>query len=201
MEQISPFQALHTGLTLVYGPAGTGKTTLLMQVLAPYLAQGKKALIIDTEQGFSIQRLKQVVGGDDSWTDRLFIVPIKNFQEQEERIRWLVDHASVFDFIGIDTLGAQYRKAVAQDVRGISAQLRMQGRILQQLAKQKPVVVTNQVYGGVSGESTTYSVGGKELVKIFDRVIELKNEPRIFCEHRPQPARKQFTINDAGLFF
>ncbi|MBT6023470.1 AAA family ATPase, partial [Candidatus Woesearchaeota archaeon] len=49
------------GLFLVYGKAGVGKTTFLMELLNH--TKGK-AFIIDSENGFSIDRFKQISDKD-----------------------------------------------------------------------------------------------------------------------------------------
>ena len=49
-------------ITTLYGPAGSGKTNLCLIAAANLASQGKKVIFIDTEGGFSIERLKQIAG-------------------------------------------------------------------------------------------------------------------------------------------
>ena len=50
---------LDKGLFLVYGKAGTGKTTFMMEAIKQISG---KAFILDSEGGFSIDRFKQIAG-------------------------------------------------------------------------------------------------------------------------------------------
>ena len=47
-------------ITTVYGSAGTGKTTLCVMSTIKCALDGKKVIFVDTEGGFSIERLKQL---------------------------------------------------------------------------------------------------------------------------------------------
>ena len=47
-------------ITTVYGPPGSGKSTLCFQYVVAALQQGKQVIYIDTEGGFSVERLHQM---------------------------------------------------------------------------------------------------------------------------------------------
>ena len=47
-------------ISVIFGPAATGKTTLCMLAALATAKSGKKILFIDTENGFSVERLKQM---------------------------------------------------------------------------------------------------------------------------------------------
>jgi len=48
-------------ITTIYGPAGAGKTNLALLASVGIAKQGKKVIFIDTEGGFSVSRLKQIL--------------------------------------------------------------------------------------------------------------------------------------------
>ena len=49
-------------VTCIYGPAASGKTTLALMACVEAAKEGKKVLFIDTEEGFSVDRFKQISG-------------------------------------------------------------------------------------------------------------------------------------------
>ena len=51
-------------IKLIYGPAAAGKTTYCLLTSISMAKKGKKVMFIDTENGFSIERLKQLCGPD-----------------------------------------------------------------------------------------------------------------------------------------
>ena len=78
-------------ITTIYGPAGTGKTNLCMMCLAN---QQKKTIYIDTDGGFSVERLKQVCKDYKEVLKRILFLRPVNFDEQKrvfERLKKLVN--------------------------------------------------------------------------------------------------------------
>jgi len=187
------------GLNLIYGPGATGKTTLLMQIIANYLKEKKRCLILDTEDGFSVERLLQILENKKELLDYLFLIKVKDLKELEEKISWVVDNSDKFSFIGIDSLGSPYRKGLNEDVKNTLIKMEMKCRILKQLSKEKPIIITNQVYSDFKGG--VFPVGGKRIINFFDKIIELRKDPRIFVEHKPEENRRSFVIEDSGLRF
>ena len=47
-------------ITTIFGPAGSGKTVLCMLCAINAVRNGKKVIYIDTENNFSVERLKQI---------------------------------------------------------------------------------------------------------------------------------------------
>ena len=52
-------------VTVIYGGAGSGKTNLCLLAAVSQARKGKKIIFIDTEGGFSVERVKQLVGEKD----------------------------------------------------------------------------------------------------------------------------------------
>ena len=93
------------GINLVYGESATGKTTLVMQEALKEAKENKKIAFIDTENSFSIERIKQMDNNYSELIKKIFLFKPKNFLEQHELIKKL----SKFDMIVIDTIGNHYR--------------------------------------------------------------------------------------------
>ena len=55
-------------VTTIYGPSGSGKTNLCIVAIANVAKDDKKVLFLDTEGGFSVERIKQI---DDNYENIL----------------------------------------------------------------------------------------------------------------------------------
>ena len=53
----------HDIVTTLYGPSGSGKTNLCIIAAVKVAESGGKVIFVDTEGGFSVERVKQIVGG------------------------------------------------------------------------------------------------------------------------------------------
>ena len=117
------------GVNLVYGESATGKTTLAMQESLKEAKENKKIAFIDTENSFSIDRLKQMNNSYNELIKKIFLFKPKDFIEQHELIKKL----SKFDFIVIDTIGSFYRIELKENLYAANARLNKQLRILKEL--------------------------------------------------------------------
>jgi len=52
-------------ITMTAGPPASGKTNLVLLAACSMAKKGGKVIFIDTEGGFSVERVKQVVGGEN----------------------------------------------------------------------------------------------------------------------------------------
>jgi len=53
-------------ITTIYGPAGSGKSNFCLMACASVAKKNGKVIFIDTEGGFSLERLKQIANLDNS---------------------------------------------------------------------------------------------------------------------------------------
>src|SRR5208283_1710617 len=51
-----------SGITSIYGEAGTGKTTIALQITRQTAMQGLKVLYVDSDRSFTQQRFQQITG-------------------------------------------------------------------------------------------------------------------------------------------
>ena len=73
-------------ITMIAGSAGSGKTNFCMLAACSQAKKGSKAIFIDTEGGFSIERAKQIVGTENLGEilgNILLLNPTK-FEEQKK---------------------------------------------------------------------------------------------------------------------
>ncbi len=135
-------------LTQIYGAFATGKTTLAMQI--GMLNKGK-VIYIDTEGGFSPERLKLMAekrGIDPEETLQKFIIfEPHDFREQKRvisKLKTIVDNR--FALIVVDSVTSHYR--IEKDRQSLNVELGKQLQVLLWLARKYNIaaIVINQVY-------------------------------------------------------
>ena len=76
-------------ITTIYGPGGSGKTNLCVLVAVSQAKKGNKVIYVDTEWGFSIDRVKQILGEKEKLEEvlkNIFLLKPNSFEE-----RWTYD--------------------------------------------------------------------------------------------------------------
>ena len=184
------------GLFLVYGKAGVGKTTFLMELLNH--TKGK-AFIIDSENGFSIDRFKQI-SGKDVELDGLFVTKPKDFDDQTKMISNILENEELFDFIGLDTIGKFYRQASKVDRSKANNELARQMRILKEISRKKPVVVCNQVYQNIN-KNKVEPLGRNYVTKWCDHIIFLDEVNEVRSMKVSDTDSVNFSIGEKGFVF
>ena len=71
-------------ITTIFGPAGSGKTNLCLIAAICTVLNKKKVIFIDTEGGFSIERVKQLCPGNDNILDKILVFNPTTFEEQKK---------------------------------------------------------------------------------------------------------------------
>jgi len=211
-------------ISVIYGDSGTGKTNFCLLAAVSQAKKGNKVIYIDTEGGFSAERVKQIAPEDyEKVLENILILKPTNFDEQKEAfvelLKYLKDEISL---IVVDGMTILYRLdfAVAREkdkdkdkdkgrdsnngeIRKINSELVRQMRTLAEIARKRniPVIVTNQVY---RWEEEKKMVGG-DILKYWGKChIELANEKgRRFAylrKHRSLPEKElEFKITQEGI--
>jgi DNA repair protein RadB len=156
-------------VTTVYGPAGSGKTNIGIIAAVNVVKAGKKAVYIDSEGGFSVERLKQIAPDDyKEIVEKIIFLKPTNFSEQRNafgKLSKLVDED--VGIIIVDTISMLYRLEIGKtdDVYTVNKDLGGQLQYLNEIARRKniPVLVTNQVYSSFKETETIRMVGGDIL--------------------------------------
>ena len=166
-------------INLIYGPAASGKTTCCLLAAINIAKNNGKVIFIDTENGFSVERLEQL-GGENykEIIKNIFLLKIKSFEDQKKKFDMLfkIVKEGGISLVIIDTLGSQYRKVLKEDITGVNKALIEQLKVLKYIINSGvTVLVTNQVYANINEKDKVESVGGK-MVKNFSKLlIELQN--------------------------
>ncbi|MFH1328540.1 MAG: ATPase domain-containing protein [Candidatus Bathyarchaeota archaeon] len=143
-------------VSLIYGEAGTGKTTFLLQCVITCVEKGQKAFFIDADGAFSTNRLRQMAGSNlEEITPSIGIFSPRDFYEQtvlvENLDRFITPKVGL---LVVDTINRLYRLSLS-DLKysvTLSKELSRQLGYLTQIAKifNLPVLLTSQVRGIVN---------------------------------------------------
>ncbi len=214
-------------ITTVYGPAGSGKTNFCLLASVSQARKDSKVLFIDTEGGFSVERVKQIVGGEnyEEILKNILLIKPTSFEEQKKAFSKLLSELKNKGKIGliiVDGMTMLYRLELAEaiktgkeeEIRKINSELAKQLRILAEIARNKniPIIVTNQVYSEFlsekeikEGKERGVKMVGGDLLKYWSKcIIELKSErgkrKAILRKHRSLPEKElSFIITNSGV--
>ncbi len=189
-------------ITTIYGDAGTGKTNFCLLVAVSQALKDKKVLFIDTEGGFSAERVKQIVASDKEKCEKalgnmILLKPV-NFEEQKRAFIRLLKEIKEDSSIGaiiVDGMTMLYRLELGETgeggaenvnrIREINHELAKQLRVLAEIARNRniSVIVTNQVYSTyvshddkLRGVISEVRMVGGDLLKYWSKcLIKLEN--------------------------
>jgi DNA repair protein RadB len=199
-------------VTQFYGPPGSGKTNLVLNLLVQNAKTGKNGIFVDTEGGLSIERVKQISGTDfHELASNIIVFEPSTFTEQDStlrRIEKMVESGEKVELIILDSAVALYRVRDG-DSSQINLELGRQMGLLTRLARKHDiaVVITNQVYASFEGEGMVEPVGGTILKYRSKIMVELERGDvsgeryAILKRHRSRAEglRTRFRIVDSGL--
>ncbi|HLC61391.1 MAG TPA: DNA repair and recombination protein RadB [Candidatus Nanoarchaeia archaeon] len=202
-------------ITTIYGPAGAGKTVICILAAMTAVKNGKKVIYVDSEGGFSVERLKQVASSvnDDHkeiLNGMIFLRPT-TFEEQKKSFEKLKDIVNEkIGIIIVDSIAMLYRLALgkSEDFQEVNRELGRQIGYLTEIARKKniPVLITNQVYMDFDEKDKVNIVGGDILKYGSKCLIELQitpdgNRRLIIRKHRNIQAEREllFKIVEAGI--
>ena len=211
-------------ITTIYGPGGSGKTNLCLIVAVSQAKKGNKVIYIDTEGGFSIDRVKQIAGEEhEKVLQNILLLKPTSFQEQEESFIELNKQVRKGDvsLIIIDSIAMLYRlelgdaiKQGEREIKEINRMLASQLRELNEIARKQqiPIIITNQVYTEFlsdedfqKGKEKSVAMVGGDLLKYWSKcILELKNQRNkrtlVIKKHRSLPEKEMdFDIINQGI--
>jgi len=206
-------------ITLFYGPPGSGKTNFVILASCHQAKKGKKVIFIDSEGGFSVERVKQISGGLPEFIlKNIIILKPVSFEEQKKAFLKMLKElkSENIGLVVVDSITMLYRLELAEarkkgieGIRSINADLARQMKTLFEIARKKkiPVLITSQVYNSFSDEwkESNVNVVGGDLLKYWSKcIIELKNsngkKKAVLRKHRSIPEKElNFEIVNEGI--
>jgi DNA repair protein RadB len=174
-------------ISVVYGSSGTGKTNFCLLAAVSQAKKGNKVIFMDTEGGFSVERIKQIAPENfEQVLENILLLKPTNFVEQKKAFDKLLEHLNdEVSLIIVDGMTILYRLDFAEaknkgnkgekengEIQKINSELARQLRTLAEIARKRniPVLVTNQVY---RWDDAQKMVGG-DILKYWGKcLIEL----------------------------
>lgn len=213
-------------ISTIYGPGGSGKTNVCMIAAVSQANKDKKIIYIDTEGGFSIDRVKQLLYGKTEKIEQILqnILLLKptTFQEQEKSFEQMLRYIKNdnISLIIVDSIAMLYRLELGdaiktedpEKIREVNRKLARQLRTLAEIARKQniPIIVSNQVYSQFTKheqekKEIQVSMVGGDLLKYWSKcLIELQNirgrRKMLLKKHRSLPEKSlDFEITNEGI--
>ena len=213
-------------ITMIAGPPASGKTNFSLLAACSQAKKGNKVIFIDTEGGFSTERVKQIVGENYSEIlKNILLLNPTSFEEQRKIFVKLLDKVKNENtgLVVVDGMAMLYRLEIGDALmlkddnraREINREVAKQMRILAEISRKQqiPVIITNQVYHDFLSEedwkkgiSPNTNIVGGDLFKYWSKtIIELKNDngkrKAVLLKHRSMPKKDfNFEIRNEGIF-
>lgn len=213
-------------ITMIAGPPASGKTNFVLLASCSQAKKGNKVIFIDTEGGFSSERVKQIVGEEyKEILKNILLLNPTSFNEQKKIFIKLLDKIKKENvgLIVVDGMAMLYRLKLGDAVnlkdenkiKEVNREVAKQMRVLAEISRKQniPVLITNQVYHEFLSEEEwkkrikpEANIVGGDLFKYWSKaIIELKNEngkrKAILLKHRSMPKKEMlFEIRHNGIF-
>ena len=199
-------------LSLVYGEASTGKTTLALSALSCHLRDDPwaKAYYIDSDGKLSTRRLTQIAG-DSSLLERLLIWRPETFLQQNRIIEGLPDMLPNGNVpVAVDSITGPYRLLAGDSDRTftVNKELNRQLGFLSETAKTRDaaILVTGQVHSILGADPPQVEPVAQRLLRYWSDAI-LRLEPtsiqgiRQAVLEKPgdEPRACRFKLGENGL--
>jgi DNA repair protein RadB len=212
-------------ITMIAGPPGSGKSNFAILTSCSQAKKGNRVIYVDTEGGFSVERVKQIVG--DSFQEvlkNILLAEPTSFEEQKKFFVTLSEKLKKeqVSLIVVDGMAMHYRLELGdarkngdEEVKKINREVAKQMKILSEISRRQniPVIITNQVYSGFlseeelkKGVEREVNIVGGDLFQYWSKcIIELKNErgkrKAFLLKHRSLPQKEiGFEIKNDGIF-
>jgi DNA repair protein RadB len=136
-------------ITMIAGGPGSGKTNFVILAACSQAKKGKKVIFMDTEGGFSVERIKQIVGKEnlDKILEKILLLKPMSFEEQKK------DFTKLFNLIKreevgvivVDGMAMHYRLELGdaiksgedEKIREINREVGKQMRVLAEIAEKR----------------------------------------------------------------
>ena len=202
-------------ITQIFGPPSSGKSNITLTLAVNVAKNNRKAIYIDTEGGISIDRIKQISGGDfPRVANNIIVFEPTTFLEQNDNLRsidvWLRKNHEDVDLLVLDSAVALYRVDDMKSAK-LNKELGKQMGILSKIARTYDiaVVLTNQIYNAFDeeGNNDIRAVGGT-ILQYWSKVIlqlehgeEINQRTATLIRHRsiPEGRKAIFSITSEGI--
>ncbi len=192
-------------VTLVYGEAGSGKTSLALQLSREAIKKSSDSVVlfVDTE-GISIERMAQIFGDVDQ--GRLLLIRPSSLNDLHQTLTKKLEKHPNVSLLVVDTINAYVRLSYIKDKERSERQFLEMTEILHPLAEKGdfPVFLSAQVYEK-DGEIGPYF--GRSLMHLSKAIIHLEKAKAPGLRHArlkkhrslPEEGISDFVLTNNGL--
>ncbi len=157
---------------------------------------------MDTEINFSVERIKQLLNGRNINTlDNILVTKVKSFKIQQDQIKNIASiiKTGKFSLIIVDSIGHFYRSLLKKKPDLANKMLYSQLKMLKDISKRLPVIITNQVYTDID-TNTIKMVGNNIISEFSNKTLRLENlEKRVIYLLKPMRKTAYFKILETGI--
>jgi DNA repair protein RadB len=177
-------------ITNFYGGPGTGKTNMCLLAALECINAGGSVTYIDTEGGFSVERLRQLSKNPEQALQKITLLEPKNFEEQGKLIRALEKERHKTDLIILDSAVALYRLEYADpkaETLEAHRELSKQISILSNLSREKgiPVIITAHTFQ--NWDTGQNEIVGGDMIKYWSKAI-------VYLERTSKTSERKATV-------
>lgn len=171
-------------MSLVYGEADTGKTTLAIQCAVNLARSGKRTIYIDSDRSLSSTRLSQISGYDLEVLRNIIIFTPENFDVQTQIVESLPHYvSSQVALIAVDTVTSLYRLDVGDSDKTfkLNRQLNRQLAYFSNIAKEGGVatLLLSQVRSLMMDSPEVEPVANRLLRFWSNNIVQLRATPMV----------------------
>jgi len=194
-------------ITTIFGPPGSGKSTLCFEYATACVNSGKTVIYIDTEGGFSPERLRQI--DENVNLNQIIVIKPKSFEEQKDTIENLnkqIKNSKTIGLVIIDSIVMLYRLKLGGSPQKINAELGEQLRLLTEISRSFhiPILVVNQMY--IHFDTKESKMVGGTLIEYWSKTIVEFNKDQesryvklIKHKYKKEGEEKKFEIVQTGF--
>jgi DNA repair protein RadB len=195
-------------ISTAFGSAGSGKSTLCLQATVAAVRRGSTVIYVDTEGGFSVERLLQMA--DRSVLDHILVVRPRALASQKEVFAKIQEDSKGAGLIIVDSMSMLYRMELTSGpIPEAARELASHMALLLEIARDEriPVLVTSQVYSAMDGTDRSVMYGGEFMRYASKCLLEFSYNTDsgvrkvALRKHRsrPESAPRAFRITNAGI--
>ncbi|MEM0330494.1 MAG: DNA repair and recombination protein RadB [Archaeoglobaceae archaeon] len=199
---------IETGtITQLYGPSGTGKTTLCL-MFAKNCAKNYKVAYIDTE-GLSGERVKQVFQ-DVSLFSNVFVQEVFTFRQQASALKEVekLTKTEKIKLVIVDCFTSLYRSELEDESRQIKVKRELTAQLTYLLGLARKldlaVLITNQMFTDVK-TGIDKPLGGTSIdhlsktILSLERVGNLRRATLVKHRYKKEGESCEFQLTDKGV--
>jgi RecA/RadA recombinase len=169
-------------ISLLYGEAETGKTTLATQCAVNCAKEGYKTLFIDCDGVFSVNRFSQIASRRfEELAELIILMRPSSFREQMMIMDRLTDYVTQNTaLVVIDTITSLYRLKVAESPEKtfeLNRELNRQLGSLAQIVRARKIAIltVSQVHAAFKEEHVSIEPVATRVLKFWaDTIVEMK---------------------------